>query len=101
MASDDKLREWSAPRGESGEGVIAGHVRMNHFDFMLLYKACQLSSAGRVERIAQWQCFYIRDRHLQMCQQGRLRAHCDIKIMAAANQGIREVSQIALAAAKG
>jgi hypothetical protein len=52
MASDDKLREWSAPRGESGEGVIAGHVRMNHFDFMLLYKGSQISSAGCVQRIA-------------------------------------------------
>jgi len=101
MASDDKLREWSAPRGESGEGVIAGHVRMNHFDFMLLYKASQIPSAGRVERIAQWEYFDIRDRYLHMCEQWRLPACCKIKIMAAGNERIREVSQVALTAAKG
>jgi len=101
MASDDKLRDWAAPRGISGEGIVAGHMRMNHFDFMLLYKAIQVSSAGRVERIAQWECFYIRDRHPQMCEQGRLRPDCDIKIMTAGDEGIRKVSQIALAAAKG
>src|SRR5258705_11398684 len=101
MASDNKLRDWAAARCVSGEGIVAGHMRMNHFNFVLLYKASQVSCAGCVERIAQWERFYIRDRHPQMCEQGRLRPDCHIKIMTAGDEGIRKVSQIALAAAKG
>jgi hypothetical protein len=36
-----------------------------------------------------------------MCEQWRLRAYCEINIMAAGNERIREVSQVALTAAKG
>src|SRR5260370_11798048 len=101
MARDDKLRDWATACSVGREGIVAGHVRMNHFDLMVLYKASQIASARRVDGIAERKSFDVVHGDFQVREQWRLRAQHGIKIMTAINEGICQINQITLTAAEG
>ena len=100
VTRDNELRRAIPTCGVRSERVVARHVRMYDFDFMLTNEPRQLMRALHVECIAQRQRFYLRLCELHVLDEWRVRPYCKEEIVAACIERVREVGQVSLAAAE-
>jgi hypothetical protein len=100
VARDDEFRVAVATRCVRSERVVTRQVRVNNFDLVLPYEACQVVRAADVERVAQRQHFDVGRRHAHVLDHGRLRPHDEVEIVPAFDQRVAQIGNVSFAAAK-
>jgi hypothetical protein len=85
----------------SRERIITRHMRMDHFDLMLLYKLTQCSRTRNIKSITERQDPNLISGYPELANQWRPWPHCSVKIMPAVHKGVTQIYKVTLASAKG
>lgn len=100
VTRDDELRVAISARGVSSEGIIARHVCVHDLDLVPANEARQLVRTLHVEGVPQRQGFDFGGIDLELIDQRRTRAHCNVKIVTALMKAVGQIGNISLAAAE-
>ena len=84
-----------------GERIITRHMRMDHFDLMLLYKLTQCSRTRNIKSVTERHDSNLFTGYPELANQGRPRPHCGVKIMPTVQECVTQINKVTLATAKG
>jgi len=85
----------------SGERIITRHMRMDHFDLMLLYELTQCSRTRNIKSVAERQDSNLFRWYPELADQWRPWPHCGVEIMPAIHEGVTQINKVTLPTAKG